>query len=39
VCDEVPPPLRHPAPGHDILCHIETAELSRVPPLWTRSPS
>jgi peptide/nickel transport system ATP-binding protein len=27
-CDTVPPPLRHPGPGHDILCHIPVEELA-----------
>ncbi|MBT9383163.1 ABC transporter ATP-binding protein [Pseudooceanicola sp. CBS1P-1] len=34
LCDSARPPLRQPGADHDILCHIDTAELRAVPPIW-----
>jgi peptide/nickel transport system ATP-binding protein len=31
VCENVPPPVIEPAPGHFIACHIPAAELAKVP--------
>ncbi|SOH92211.1 peptide/nickel transport system ATP-binding protein [Monaibacterium marinum] len=34
ICDSQQPPRRHPAPDHEILCHIDASTLSAVPPIW-----
>lgn len=37
LCDGQKPPRRRPTPDHHILCHIDEAALSAVPPIWTFS--
>jgi len=32
VCDTTPPPVREPAPGHRIACHIPAEDLAAMPP-------
>jgi peptide/nickel transport system ATP-binding protein len=32
VCDTVTPPVREPAPGHRIACHIPAEDLAVMPP-------
>ncbi|MBI0435885.1 ABC transporter ATP-binding protein [Roseomonas sp. KE0001] len=32
VCDTVPPPVRQPAPGHRIACHLPLETLAAIPP-------
>ena len=35
VCETETPPVRTPAPGHAITCHIPTEDLAALPPVWT----
>ena len=37
ICDEVPPPIREPAPNHRIACHIPVVELAAMDPVLVRS--
>jgi peptide/nickel transport system ATP-binding protein len=37
ICDEVPPPVREPAPNHRIACHIPIAELAVMEPVLVRN--
>jgi peptide/nickel transport system ATP-binding protein len=39
LCDDVPPPVQEPVPGHRIACHIPLAELAAVEPVLVRAPS